>query len=57
MDKLIFLIFGPISIAWGVFLFFALPTSPMTAWFLTEREREVAVLRVSSPPLPTAQSV
>ncbi|ATY63955.1 Major facilitator superfamily general substrate transporter [Cordyceps militaris] len=43
--QLIFLIFGPISIAWGVFLFFALPTSPMTAWFLTEREREVAVLR------------
>ncbi|XWW92704.1 hypothetical protein V2A60_000629 [Cordyceps javanica] len=44
--QLIFLIFGPISIAWGVVLFFALPTSPMTAWFLTEREREVAVLRV-----------
>lgn len=46
--QLVFLVFGPISIAWGVFIFFAMPTSPMTAWFLTEREREIAVLRVCS---------
>jgi ACS family allantoate permease-like MFS transporter len=45
--KIIFLIFGPMTIAWGIFLFFFLPTSPMTAWFLTERERKIAVMRVS----------
>ncbi|KAL3959303.1 hypothetical protein ACCO45_007465 [Purpureocillium lilacinum] len=42
----LFLIFGPISIAWGLLLFFILPASPMKAWFLTERERKVAVMRV-----------
>jgi hypothetical protein len=44
--QVVFLVFGPISIAWGVFLFFFLPTSPMTAWFLTERERKISVMRV-----------
>ncbi|KAJ6440130.1 allantoate permease [Purpureocillium lavendulum] len=39
--QILFLIFGPISIAWGVFLVLALPASPMKAWFLTERERKV----------------
>lgn len=24
-----------------------MPTSPMTAWFLTERERKISVIRVS----------
>lgn len=45
--QVIFLIFGPLTMGWGVLLFFFLPTSPMTAWFLTERERKVAVMRVS----------
>lgn len=45
--QVLFLIFGPISIAWGLLLFFILPASPMKAWFLTERERKVAVMRVS----------
>ncbi|GJN74900.1 allantoate permease [Purpureocillium lilacinum] len=44
--QVLFLIFGPISIAWGLLLFFILPASPMKAWFLTERERKVAVMRV-----------
>ncbi|KAJ5719407.1 pantothenate transporter, partial [Penicillium malachiteum] len=44
----VFLIFGPVSIAWGVVLFFFLPTSPMRAWFLTERERKISVMRVAS---------
>ncbi|KIA75774.1 pantothenate transporter [Aspergillus ustus] len=42
----LYLIFGPITMVWGVFLFFAMPASPMTAWFLTAREREIAVARV-----------
>ncbi|KAN0112527.1 putative pantothenate transporter [Hyaloscypha variabilis] len=44
--QIIFLIFGPLTIGWGIFLFFCLPTSPMTAWFLTKRERKIAVMRV-----------
>ncbi|CAI7641756.1 unnamed protein product [Penicillium viridicatum] len=42
----LYLIFGPITMAWGVFLFLAMPSSPMTAWFLTPRERQIAVVRV-----------
>jgi hypothetical protein len=36
--------------AYGILLFFAVPTSPMTAWFLTEHERKIQVLRVSPEP-------
>ncbi|KAH8705917.1 putative pantothenate transporter [Talaromyces proteolyticus] len=42
----LFLIFGPITMAWGLLLFFSMPNSPMTAWFLTPRERKIAVVRV-----------
>ncbi|KAJ5207472.1 Major facilitator superfamily domain general substrate transporter [Penicillium cf. griseofulvum] len=42
----LYLIFGPITMAWGIFLFFAMPSSPMMAWFLTPRERQIAVVRV-----------
>ena len=45
--QVLYLIWGPITIAWGVFLFFMMPNSPMTAWFFTARERKVAVMRVS----------
>ncbi|KAH8693888.1 putative pantothenate transporter [Talaromyces proteolyticus] len=44
--QVIFLTVGPITIAWGILLFFALPTSPTTAWFLSDRERKIAVIRV-----------
>ncbi|QQK40289.1 Major facilitator superfamily domain, general substrate transporter [Penicillium digitatum] len=44
--RYLYLIFGPITMAWGIFLFFAMPSSPMTAWFLTPRERHIAVVRV-----------
>ncbi|CAK7214110.1 hypothetical protein SCUCBS95973_002026, partial [Sporothrix curviconia] len=44
--QVLFLIWGPITIAWGVVLLFALPNSPMKAWFLDQRERKVAVMRV-----------
>ncbi|EKV05348.1 Allantoate permease [Penicillium digitatum PHI26] len=43
--RYLYLIFGPITMAWGIFLFFAMPSSPMTAWFLTPRERHIAVVR------------
>lgn len=45
--QVLFLIWGPITIGWGLFLVLAMPNSPMTAWFLNDRERKVAVMRVS----------
>ncbi|CAI7590541.1 unnamed protein product [Penicillium pancosmium] len=45
--QIVFLVFGPVTIAWGFFLYFLMPTSPMTAWFLTERERKISVIRVA----------
>ncbi|KAE8389338.1 major facilitator superfamily domain-containing protein [Aspergillus alliaceus] len=42
----LYLIFGPITMLWGIIVFFVMPTSPMTAWFLTPRERKIAVVRV-----------
>ncbi|RDW59904.1 MFS allantoate transporter-like protein [Coleophoma cylindrospora] len=38
----LFIIFGLITFFWGIVLIFALPDSPLTARFLTAREREVA---------------
>lgn len=44
----VFLIFGSISIVWGIVVLIFLPDIPSTAKFLTERERYVAVERVAS---------
>lgn len=44
--QVLYLIWGPLTMGWGVLLFFVLPNSPLKAWFLTERERKVAVMRV-----------
>ncbi|CAD6449331.1 cfe37d83-f3a2-4f9f-9166-50679a1ee65b [Sclerotinia trifoliorum] len=38
----LFIIFGLVTASWGVILYFALPDSPLTARFLTQREREIA---------------
>ena len=43
----VFLIFGAISVAWGVVSLFVLPDLPSTAKFLNPRERAIAVMRVS----------
>lgn len=43
----VFLIFGGLSLAWGIVSLIVLPDLPATARFLTERERRVAVDRVS----------
>ena len=42
---MLFLIFGLITIAWSIFLYFFLPDSPSSASFLTPSEREFASLR------------
>ncbi|TVY30373.1 Allantoate permease [Lachnellula hyalina] len=44
----IFLIFGAITISWGILILFLLPDSPSTTRFLSTRERAVAVERVAA---------
>ena len=44
----VFLIFGSISIVWGVIFLIFMPDLPSSAWFLTEHERVVAVERVAA---------
>jgi len=44
----IFLIFGSITITWGIILVLTLPDSPSTTAFLSVRERAVAVERVAA---------
>lgn len=41
-----FLIIGAASSAWGIIVWFALPDSPMTAYFLTPEQRIIAVERM-----------
>lgn len=43
----IYLLAGALTMIFGVFCF-AIPDSPMTAWFLTETERKIAVERLRS---------
>lgn len=44
----IFIIFGSITIAWGLILFFLLPDSPSTTRFLAPHQRAIAVERVAA---------
>lgn len=41
-----FIIFGSVTFCYGVFLFFFLPNNPMTVRWLSDADKEVAVLRV-----------
>lgn len=41
-----FMIIGSVSSVWGVLLWFLLPDSPLTAYFLTEEMRVVAIERM-----------
>ena len=43
--KLLFIILGVITAAYGIFLALVLPDSPSTAWFLTPEERKIALRR------------
>lgn len=43
--KLLFIILGCVTAAYGVFLVFVLPDSPSKAWFLKAHERKIAVHR------------
>ncbi|BFZ63539.1 hypothetical protein YB2330_004664 [Saitoella coloradoensis] len=43
----LFIMVGSISMAWSIFVFFAMPDSPMNAWFLTPEEKYHAVQRLA----------
>jgi MFS family permease len=47
--RYMFLVWGSATIFWSIVLFFFLPNSPWKMKFLSERERKIAVLRVSYP--------
>ena len=51
----IYLFAGAATIVWGIFVFFALPDDPTMARMLNDRERYVALERVTPPqsPFPT----
>ena len=45
--RAIFLIFGGLTIACGILFLFMMPRDTTTAWFLNEREREIATRRLA----------
>lgn len=45
--KYLYLIYGSITVLIGTVTFFALPSSPTTAWFFTEEEKKLVVLRLA----------
>lgn len=45
--RILFIICGALTFAGGVIFFFAMPSGPDKAWFFTEREREVAAMRLA----------
>lgn len=46
--RLIFLIWGAVTVAWGVVILIWLPGAPVSAKFLTEHERAMAINRVKA---------
>ncbi|EXJ81854.1 hypothetical protein A1O1_07919 [Capronia coronata CBS 617.96] len=45
--RYLFLIYGSATIIVGTLAFFFLPVSPATAWFLTPRQKEIAIARLA----------
>ncbi|KAJ5742729.1 major facilitator superfamily transporter [Penicillium nucicola] len=45
--RLLYIIWGAVTVAWGLILLVLLPGSPLTANFLTERERALIIARVN----------
>lgn len=46
--KWIYVILGSITLAFGVAMFLLFPATPMKAWFLQKRERQIAIRRLLS---------
>jgi len=53
--KVLFILYGGLTLIWGVVMMILLPNSPATAYFLTPTEREIAVARVASSQLDTSR--
>jgi MFS family permease len=45
--RVLFLICGALTAIFGVGFYFLVPTGPQKAWFLSEREREVLLVRMA----------
>lgn len=45
--RVLFLVCGALTAAFGVVFYFLVPTGPQKAWFLSEREREVLLARMA----------
>jgi ACS family allantoate permease-like MFS transporter len=45
--KWLYVIFGTIAMGYGLILLVLVPPTPLSAWFLSERERAIAVHRVA----------
>lgn len=43
----LYITYGSFTVGWGLMLFFILPDSPVSAWFLDHEERLAAVARIS----------
>ncbi|KAI1064180.1 hypothetical protein LB506_007949 [Fusarium annulatum] len=44
--QVVYLVFGPMTMFWGVVVFLGVPASPSNAWFFSKRERDIATDRV-----------
>ncbi|WVW83469.1 hypothetical protein I302_105490 [Kwoniella bestiolae CBS 10118] len=52
--QFIFVLLGPVTFAFGVYIAIVIPTSPATAWFLSPQERLIALERIRSNKTGTA---
>ncbi|RXK42008.1 hypothetical protein M231_00729 [Tremella mesenterica] len=46
--QFIFVLLGPVTVLFGIYILIMLPESPATAWFLTPEERLIALERIRS---------
>lgn len=46
--RLLFIVLGAFTLLWSIVLYFVLPDSPVSCWYLSEREKYVAIQRVRS---------
>ncbi|WWD01726.1 hypothetical protein V866_008672 [Kwoniella sp. B9012] len=44
--QFIFILLGPVTFAFGIYIAIVIPTSPATAWFLSPQERLIALERI-----------
>ena len=44
--QVLFICVGGITFLWGILMYFTLPDSPVSAWWLTDRQRCIAVMRL-----------